>query len=159
MYINQLQENYVNPLLYPVSVINFTCPGRVVIYILIGELTSKSALLLLTLLSVRKPHFKKRPVIVNPIKCKQKIHGVLLVILHSKRKGWVIDIDFIIICGILNNKRYIFCYFIMNYDENLIFNLLFLYVIYHHFSQKLRIIALLSFLLQFSKSVKELHKV
>ena len=78
---------------------NCTSPGRGALCILIGDLTSKSALLLFTLLSASKPHFKKRPVIVNPIKCKknkfekrpvivntikfkQRTHGGLLVILQ-----------------------------------------------------------------------------
>ena len=69
------------------------------------------------------PHFEKYPVIVNPIKCLQTIHGGLLVILQWKRRGWVIDTDSIIIFVILNNKSYIFCYCILNYDDNIIFDL------------------------------------
>ena len=39
---------------------------------------------------------------------------LLLVVLQCKLGGWVIDIYFIIIFVILNNKRYIFWYFILN---------------------------------------------
>ena len=81
LYIDQLQVNYVNPLLYPVNVIDFPSLGRDVLSIFIDD---HSALSLLTLSSARKPHPKKRPLIVNPITCKQKIHGGLLVILQSK---------------------------------------------------------------------------
>ena len=59
--------NYVNPILYPVSVIDWPSPGHSVLDILVGELTSKSALLLFNLLSARKPNFEKRPIIGNHI--------------------------------------------------------------------------------------------
>ena len=132
-----LQVNYVNTILYPVSVrncprpglgvlciligdftskitlllftllsvSNFPSPGRVIICIQIGGLTSKSALLLFALLITSKPHFEKRPVIVDPIKCKKTIHGRLLIILQSKSRGLVVYIDFVIIFMRLNNKR------------------------------------------------------
>ena len=64
-----LQVNSVNPLLYPVSVSNCPSPERGALCIFIGELTLKNALLLFTLLSASKPHFKKRPFIGNRIKC------------------------------------------------------------------------------------------
>ena len=41
----RLQVNYINPLLYTVSVSDCTSPGLGILYILIGELTSKSAML------------------------------------------------------------------------------------------------------------------
>ena len=41
-------------LLYPVSVSDFPCPGRGVLSISIGDITYKSAILFLTLLSARK---------------------------------------------------------------------------------------------------------
>ena len=60
-----LQVHYMNALLYPVSVIVFTISGCCVLCILNGDLNLKSALLLFTLLSASKPHFKKRSVIDN----------------------------------------------------------------------------------------------
>ena len=69
------------------------------------------------------PHFKKRPVVANPIKCKQTIHGGLLVILQWTLRGWVINIDFIITSVRFNNKGYIFWYCILSYDDNLIFDM------------------------------------
>ena len=63
---------------------------------------------------------KKRSVIVDHIKWKT-IHGGLLVISQSKSQGWVIDIYFITIFVILNQKIYIMCYYILNHDDNLIF--------------------------------------
>ena len=51
LLIDRLQVNYVNPLLYPVSVSDFPSPERGAIGTLIGDLTSKSALLLFTILS------------------------------------------------------------------------------------------------------------
>ena len=54
LLIGRLQVNYVNKLLYPLSVRDFTIPERGVLGILIGDLAPKSALLLLTLLSARK---------------------------------------------------------------------------------------------------------
>ena len=65
----QLQVIYVNPLLYSVSVSNFPSSGRGVLWNFNSDLTLKSALLLFTLVSSSKPRFKKRPVIVNRIKC------------------------------------------------------------------------------------------
>ena len=109
--------------MYPFSVRNFPRYGRGVICISIGDLTSKSVLFLFTLLGASKPHFEKIPVIVDPIKCKQTIHEGLLVILQSKSRGRVIDIDFVMFCVILKNKRYIFSYILLNYDENIIFDL------------------------------------
>ena len=64
-----LQVNYINPLLYPVSVRGCPSPVRGILCILIGDLTPKSALLLFTLLSASKPYFKKRPIIGNNIEC------------------------------------------------------------------------------------------
>ena len=135
--------------MYPFSVSDCPSPGRGLLYMFIGELTSKLALVLLTLLCASKHHFEDCSGIVNPIKCKQRIQGWLLVILHSKPRGWVINIDFIKNIVRLNNKRYIFCYCIFNYDKNLLFNLYFTYmsfiiiiitnfvlVIYCHFCQK-----------------------
>ena len=54
MKIDWFQLNYFNTLLYPVSVND--CPSNecVILGILFGDLTSKSALLLLTLLSARE---------------------------------------------------------------------------------------------------------
>ena len=72
------------------------------------------------------PYFKKRPVIVNPIKCKQMIHRGLLVILQWKFRGWVINIGFIMIFMIFNKKSNIFWYFLFKYDDNLIFFSIFL---------------------------------
>ena len=82
---------------------------------------------------------------------------MLLVLTQSKSIGRVIDVYFFIIFLILNNKSYIFCYCILNYDDNLIFDIFFLYVIYHHFSHKFRISDLFSFLSQFFKAFKELY--
>ena len=65
---HRLRLNYVNPPLYPVSVRNCPGPERGILCIFIGDLNSKSSLLLFTLLSARKPHFEKRPVIGNIIK-------------------------------------------------------------------------------------------
>ena len=48
--------NYVNPLLYPVNVRNFPRFGCGILYIFLGDLTSKSALLLLALLSASKKY-------------------------------------------------------------------------------------------------------
>ena len=72
--------------------------------ILVCYLTSKSALLLFTLLSASKPHIRKRPVIGNLIKCSQTIQKEVLVILKSILRGRVIDIDSTKIFVILNNK-------------------------------------------------------
>ena len=73
LYLNtlldcRLQVNYINQLLYPVSVSDCPRPWRVVLCILIGEIPFKRALLIWTLLSASKPNFKKRPVIGNRIK-------------------------------------------------------------------------------------------
>ena len=65
----RLEANYVNTLLYPLSVSDCPIPGCGALFILIGKLTSKSALLLFTLLIASKTNFKKRPVIGNRIKC------------------------------------------------------------------------------------------
>ena len=46
--------NHVNPFLYLVSVRNCPSPGHGVIYIFIGDLTPKSAILSLTILSAHK---------------------------------------------------------------------------------------------------------
>ena len=51
-----------------------------------------------------RPHFEKRPGIVYPIKRPLKIHRGLLLILHHKLSGWVIDIDCIITFAILNKE-------------------------------------------------------
>ena len=79
-------------------------------------------LVLFNLLIASKNHFKNRPVIVYHIHC-MTLHGGLLVIviLQSKFRGWVIYIYFIIIFLLLNNQRYIVRYCILNYDDNLIF--------------------------------------
>ena len=74
--------DYVNPQLCPFSVKYFPSPGRAVLRILIEDLTSKSNLLLLYLLSATKLYFEKRPVIFNPIKCKETIHLGIMVILQ-----------------------------------------------------------------------------
>ena len=57
----------------------------------------------------RKDYFKNRPVIVDHITCK-KIHGrsLVIVIIQSKLRGWVIDIDFIIIFIRWNKKITLF---------------------------------------------------
>ena len=49
--------NYVNSLLYPVSESDCPSYGRVVLYVFFGEITSKSFLLMFTLLSASKIHF------------------------------------------------------------------------------------------------------
>ena len=54
LQIGRLQLNYINPLLYPVSVSGFPIPEHGVLGILIGDLNSKSALLLLTPCNARK---------------------------------------------------------------------------------------------------------
>ena len=54
-----LQVNYVNTLLYPFSARNCPRPGHGLLCILIDDITSKSSLLLFTLLRVIKPHFEK----------------------------------------------------------------------------------------------------
>ena len=46
-----------------------------------------------------------------------------MVIFNPKSSGWVIDIDCIINFVRLNNKRYMFFYGILNYDDSLIFNI------------------------------------
>ena len=56
--------------MYPFSVSDFPIPGRGILYILIIDLTAKSTLVLLTLLSVSKPHLENHLAIVNPIKGK-----------------------------------------------------------------------------------------
>ena len=61
MWIDRLQVNYGNPLLYPVSVSDCTSPERVVFCISIVDLISKSAVVLFTLLCARKNHFEKAP--------------------------------------------------------------------------------------------------
>ena len=76
-----------------------------------------------------------------------------MVILHSKSSGWLIDEYFIIILPILNNKRHIFCYCILDFDDSLIFDM-FLYVIYNHVSKIFLTIDLLSFLSQRFEAVK-----
>ena len=73
--------------MYLLSVSGRPRPGSGVLYILIGDLTSKIALVLLTLLISSKPHFEKCPGIVKPIKRKQRIQEGLLVILQSKSRG------------------------------------------------------------------------
>ena len=114
---------------------------------------------LITLSIKSKPQFEKLPVIVNPIKCKQKIHGGLLFIPKSKSRGWVIYIDFLIILVILNNKRYILWYSIFKYDHNLIFDMFFSSLIYDIYSRKFRISDILSFLLKSFEAVEGYHKV
>ena len=114
--------------MYPFGVSYFYRSEHGVFCISIDDLTSKSALVLLTLLSASKPHSKKSPGIFNPKKWKQTIQEGILVIIQSKARGWVINIDFIIIIVILHNKRYIFCYCIFNYDDNFIFDLFFSYM-------------------------------
>ena len=54
LLIDQIQVKCVNTLLYPVSVSNCTNPERGILGIFIGDLTSTSALLLLTLLSAHR---------------------------------------------------------------------------------------------------------
>ena len=81
--------------MYPVIARNCYIPGRDVLCILIGELTSKTTLLLFTLLSESKHQSANLPVIVNRIKWLQTIQGRSLVILQSKLRGWVININFI----------------------------------------------------------------
>ena len=56
---------------------DFPSPGRGVICTFIGDFTLKIALLFLTLLSASKPHYKKFPIVVNRIKCKQAIHSIV----------------------------------------------------------------------------------
>ena len=63
----QIQVNYPNTLLYPVSVIDCTSPGRALLCILIGDLTSKISLLLITLLSESKTNLKNCSVTGNHI--------------------------------------------------------------------------------------------
>ena len=85
---------------------DLTSPEHGVLGILIGDLISKSALF-----------------IVNPIKCSKTMQGGLLVFLQWKLREWVIDIDYIIIVVILNKKSHKFCYCILEYDYNIIFDL------------------------------------
>ena len=68
-------------------------------------------------------HLENCPSIVNHIKWLQTIHGVLLALLHWKLWGWVIDIDSIIFFVILNNKSYIFCYCILEYYDDITFDM------------------------------------
>ena len=101
-----------------------TSPGSGVLCILISDPTSKSALLLFTLLSESKPHPKNFPVIGNLITCSWIIiNGGLLVILQSISWGWVINIDFLTIIVKLNNENFILCYCILNYDDNYTFDI------------------------------------
>ena len=79
-------------------------------------------MLLFTLLIAIKPHLWKRPVVGNCIKCPQNVHGGLLVIPKSVLIECVFEINFIIFVR-LNNKIYIFCYFILNCDDNRTFGL------------------------------------
>ena len=106
------------PLLYPVSVSDFTIHLHVLLCILIGDITSKSALLLFTLLSARKPQFKKHLIIRNCIDFSKMIHRGLFVIFQSILWGWVNDINYITIFVKLTKERYIFCHCILNYDDN-----------------------------------------
>ena len=64
-----LKINYVNPLLYTVSVSGAASPGYGVLCIFIGDLTIKNALLLFSIIGARKPYLEKRPVIGNHNKC------------------------------------------------------------------------------------------
>ena len=62
----------------------------------------------------------------------------IIVILQSKSRGWVIDIDFIIIFVILNKKMNIMCYCILNYNYSIIFVMFYIkmariIVFYHTF--------------------------
>ena len=118
-----LQVNYVNTLLYSVSSSDFPCPGCGILYIFIAGITSKSALLMFTLLSARKLHFRNSLFIDNNIKCSYMIHRWLSVILQSILWGWLIQIDLITIFLKLTNERYIFCYSILNNNDNCTFDL------------------------------------
>ena len=88
------------------------------------------------------------------------IHGGLLVILHLISIGWVIDIDCIAIFVKLNNKTYILCYCILNYDDDRTFDL---YVSYMSFIIIFitNLESIINYYLFYNcfESVKELHKV
>ena len=51
LLIEWLQVNFINLLLYPFSVSDYTSPNYVILGILLGDLTSEISLLLLNLLS------------------------------------------------------------------------------------------------------------
>ena len=82
-----------------------------------------------------------------------------MVIIQSKLRGWVIDVDFIIIFVRLNNKRYIFCYFIFKYDYNHILDLYVCYLLFIiiYFANVESVISY-HFNHNCFESVKELHK-
>ena len=135
-------------------------PWRDVLSIFIGDLTSKSALLLFTLLIAIKPRFKNRPFVGNHIKCSYMINRVLLISLWSLFWGWVIDIYYITIFVELTNERYIFYYFIRNYDDDCTLNL---YVSYTPFIiiclANLDPVICWCFFPNFVQAVKEWHNV
>ena len=87
---------------------NFPIPECGVLCISVGDLTSKNALVFFTLLSYRKRYTEDYWLFLNP-----------------KSSGWVINIDCIINFVILNNKSYIFCYGVFNYDDILSLNMFF----------------------------------
>ena len=114
--------NCGNPLLYPAIVSDCLSPERGVFYISIVNLISKITLAFFTLLRASKQHSKKAAGIVDHIILKTIHWGLLvIVILQSKLRGWVIDIVFIFIFLILNEKMNIMCYCILNYNYSIIF--------------------------------------
>ena len=104
---------------------------------------------------------EKRSIIVDHIKF-NIIHGGLLVIfiLQSKPRGWVIGIDLIFIFMRWNRKRYNICYCPFTYDDNL--NLVMFYIkssciifFLNNFESEIS----WYFLSQSFESVKEWHKL
>ena len=76
-----IQVNYGNKLPYPVSVGGFPIPERGILFILIVDRISKSALVLFSLLCAINYHYNKGPVKVESIKCKTIHIGLLLIVI------------------------------------------------------------------------------
>ena len=95
-----------NIILYPVSVSNYPSPEHGVLCILIGNITSKSFLLVLTLLSSSKPYFEKSLLILIIFSAsKRYAEGYLLLYSQNQEGEWLIFF------ARLNSKRYISDFF------------------------------------------------
>ena len=108
--------------MYPVSVRNFPRPEWGALCIFTGDLISKIALVFFTPLSASKTYFGQSTCYSDHIKCKT-IHGGLLVVVIIQSKTSDLYKKFVI----LNQKRYIMWYCTLNYDDNFIYLLCFIF--------------------------------
>ena len=139
---------------------NCPCPERGISCISIVDIISKIALVLFNLIRESKTHFNCCPIIGEFIRWEMIHSGLLLIVfIHSKSRGWVINI-LIVIFEIRNKKRYIMCYFPLNYDDQLIlvrlFNTISCFIVF-----LTMILSVFSniFLLHLFEAVKEWHKL